>query len=190
MEAENSQEQHRALNLYCNWCAHSRLSRSAIVYDIMRRITEALVRDSQNGTLTIAAPESGVSAALAIGQLQKELISLYRKHRLDTSLFGPAHFRRFMDAVLDQIENAPLELPSARPKNEQHGRMYDAVKRAAGNDPRKTVVRLEVTKDLTPDLLKFYSVPKGTYAWQIQTEAWVFWSSILYSMPLASSYDA
>jgi hypothetical protein len=168
LEETASQPQFPIVNLYCNWLAHTQISKSKIVYDILLQLTKEFVRCNQDGTCTIAEPNRGVSKALSIADLQTQLATLYRTHNIDTRLLLPAYFRRFMGAILDQISRTPLLFPSPPHKGKART-MYSALMQAAGGDPHMMIVSLSVTNDLTEDALSFFGVRKGTYAWELRT---------------------
>ncbi len=166
------------MKLYCNWCAHCEITKSTLGYEILRDVTTALNHDIRNGTMTIASPDSGVSAALAVTKFYEQLLALFSSHDLDAWPFVGANFRLFIGAVLDAIEDAPLSFPQQRKRIA--ARVYAQIEQAADHDPRGMIVRLTLTKDLKPEQLSFYGVPEGTFIWQADTASGYSLAGVLY----------
>ena len=80
----------------------------------MLKITEGLnrdVRDSSNASNDAVC--NALCSALAFRTLQSELLSLYGRFGVETSVFlAPQMLRQFLGAVLDTIAELPLEFPA------------------------------------------------------------------------------
>lgn len=178
LESQHLQRSFPVVNLYCNWCLHCTISKSSLGFEILRQITESLTRDIAEGTMSIANATEGVNAALRFGELRNQLISLFTKFEIDTWFFENTNFVRFMSAILDAIEKHPISFPKKMGRKAE--RAYSEIERIAENDPMRMIVRLLVTKDIPPEQLEFWGVPRGSYAWEAVTASEVTITSVLF----------
>lgn len=160
LESTGIASTHPATKFYGDWCAHSTL-KGAFAQEALLKITDVIAAAVKNAQDPAAVDSviCGISAALGVQLLRSELRLLHGRFGLDSwHLDDPRLFRQFMAAVLIEIEECPLRLPS---QVEQ-----ESLRRANG-DPVWRAKACEVTQKLSSEQLKFYNVPPGTFVWQV-----------------------
>jgi hypothetical protein len=181
IESEKLKSKFLTVNLYCDWCVHPQLDREGAA-NVLLKITAAVNKSFRNPSgASIDILYDGVCPAFAVRDLQKELVTLYSQYGVDTwHLSDAPRFRQFMGAILDIIADRPLCFPpDIASRTGKVRKIYDDVCRLAGNDAKLAVTQCLVTNVLSKEELAFYTVPEGTYTWQITTKAGVVWSGVL-----------
>lgn len=133
IEENRLQSDYPYLNLYCNWCLHSKLKRSITCYRILEKITEILVNHN--------APNARiheVSNAISIPKLRKDFIGLFEKFQLPTVIFQDRNIWKSIFGIISSIIlDRPIEFPSPKQLSKKHKvkAIYDSMhKIATGTD--------------------------------------------------------
>ncbi len=133
IEENRLQADYPYLNLYCNWCLHSRLKGSITCYRILEKITEILVNHN--------APNARiheVSNVISIPRLRKDFIGLFEKFQLATMIFQDRNIWKSIFGIISSIIlDRPIEFPGPKQlsKKPKVKAIYDSMhKIATGTD--------------------------------------------------------
>ncbi len=117
------------LNLFCNWCAHTKIDQSNTGLRILAKVNDALfeVKNSQDSFET----QSKLSQAIGYVSLRKELISFLNNTNLigylEVNTPGNDLWGHILTHLLEIIRDVPLEFPSISDLDETKKNIYKQI---------------------------------------------------------------
>ena len=177
LEEHNLKSKYKALNLYCNWTFHTKISGSIACYKILEQLTDILIQHDTGNPKIITE----VTNILLIPELRNDFTELCKHFNLPTIHFTvQSNWEGILGLIIYNLIDRPLELPdmdrlskkkrlSALDKRVKS--IHDSIQNKA-KDTHLAVKRFSFFL-LTPEILnksndiKFY---KNTLLWKIETD--------------------
>ncbi len=157
IEEKNYQEKYKHLNLYCNWCFHTKISGSIVCFRMIKKLTEIMVEHDAIKNDVIHE----VTDVLSVPILRKEFISLFNEFNIPDLIFKNREIWKDVFGIIASILlERPLSFPEYKvvkdkPKIKQ---IYDETKQIAFG------TNLFVTS------FSFYEGEKKRLWWKIKIE--------------------
>jgi hypothetical protein len=107
LERDNRKKDFRWLNLFCNWCVHSKLSKSSLSIDIFKTFYTAL----GNYDFTKGHSMKGFYNHI-FDRLRQDIATLFIDHAIPTDLVEDEQaFCGFLIGILLIVKDRPISLP-------------------------------------------------------------------------------
>lgn len=107
---EDEKRRYLTLNLFCNWCKHTKISQSNTGLRIIAHVNDILVR--VKSSKDISEIQSNLSEAIGYVALRKEIISFLNFTGLDTdNVKDNSIWAHILTHILEIIRDVPLEFP-------------------------------------------------------------------------------
>ncbi len=173
LESHNLQSKYQALNLYCNWTFHSKISGSIVCYKILEQLTDILLRYDAGEPELIAR----VTDVLLIPELRDEFIKFCNHFKLPSIHFSEQNnWKGIFGLIIYNLIDRPLEFPNIEnllkkrklSKSDQKVKsIYDTIQnKAKGTD--LAVKRFSFFTYDWPDMKDETILHKNTLVWNIE----------------------
>lgn len=126
MEENKISEQYKHLNLYCNWCFHSKLSQSMVGFRILEMCSSIFEKNKYDRSANLII--SSISDALSTNKLKSEGSCLLKSMNLSPLIFEvPIIWNGFLGTLMRIILNRPITFPSYRSiqNNPKYKKIYE-----------------------------------------------------------------
>lgn len=173
LESHNLQSKYQALNLYCNWTFHSKISGSIVCYKILEQLTDILLRYDAGEPELIAR----VTDVLLIPELRDEFIKFCNHFKLPSIHFSEQNnWKGIFGLIIYNLIDRPLEFPNIEnllkkrklSKSDQKVKsIYDTIQnKAKGTD--LAVKRFSFSTYDWPDMKDEAILHKNTLVWNLE----------------------
>jgi len=135
------------LNLFCNWCAHTKIDQSNQGLRIIAKVNDALIqvkdlRDNNEVQLRL-------SEAFGYVSLRRELLlfltTIGLSPYIEVSIKGNDIWGHFITHLLEIIRDVPLEFPSLSGLDKTKQKIYDQIAQNSIK-PGAAVITMKITK--------------------------------------------
>jgi len=145
LEEEDLKSTYPYLNLYCDWCAHTNISRSTVAFNILLSLTKSICQHNIDPkTIDDGDIHKRIIDTIGILQLQREMTQVLQRFNLpSTPIENWTMWKDILGLIIYDIQQKPIMFPS-RIKNKAHQRIYDAIQGEASlkGQPRFAVIGL------------------------------------------------
>lgn len=162
IEIRNEQEKFKILNFYCNWCFHSKLTKSKFCYRMLDSITDVFLRHDKSDPGKIV---SEVGMLISLKDLRLQFIRIYKEEKLPTFLFDfLSNWGFFATQLLKEISHKRVQFPEGNQLEKNRGAktIYNNLFNKAGHRPMLMARKLWITEGDPND-------EKGIY-WNVETK--------------------
>ncbi len=145
------------LNLFCNWCFHSKLSASKTIYNYLLKLSTSISKESQvkDGEDSRENTRRFISIGtniLNIPELRKGLTTVLKDHHIDTTIStNKKWWEACLQILLNEISEKPLEFPqnviNGSKKNKSAFKIYEKILQLPNSLNHDKIIRLEVRID-------------------------------------------
>jgi len=97
------------LNLFCNWVAHTTISRSMIGFKTLAKVNDALV--NVKGSKDIEEVRLIVTKAVGFDTLHLEFVSFLKEMNIQHLLLNRGNWKAFLNNLIELIRDVPLKFP-------------------------------------------------------------------------------
>ncbi len=113
LEENSLREEYKVIEFYCDWMVHSKLDRSEVSVLILRDITKVIAK---NWNPTSGYIVNEVSKVIGLFKLRTELIKLFKKYNLPTTIFEiEENWKNLVGSLTYFLANKPVSFPQENP---------------------------------------------------------------------------
>lgn len=124
--SEVDKQKYLTLNLFCNWCKHTKIDKSITGLRTIARVNDTLVKVKNSKNITEI--ESSLSEAIGYASLRKELILLLNNINLDSNyLKNDNTWVYIFIHIIEIIRDVPLEFPSINNLDKTQQTIYNKI---------------------------------------------------------------
>ena len=132
LEEKSPQSTSPYINLYCDWCAHTQISRSTLAFEILLLLTKSICQHN----ITPKSVENGdihkrIIETIGILQLRQEIITVLHRYNLRATIIEDwVNWKNILGLILSDLQQKPLLFPNPI-HSRVHQRIYTAIQEEA-----------------------------------------------------------
>lgn len=132
LEGEDLKSAFPYLNLYCDWCAHTNISRSTVAFEMLLSLTKSICQHNIDpNSIDGGDIHKRIIDTIGILQLRQEMIQVLHRFNLpSTPIENWAIWKGIFGLIISDIQQKPIMFPSPI-KNKAHQRIYDSIQEEA-----------------------------------------------------------